>query len=84
MLRKGLRIGARHDTPARLRWLGSVDGQKYLLTLDGLPSGDTETIFSKATASYDPVACITRAYHEQLLTAALYSQLSCLKEFTVV
>ena len=76
MMRKGLRIGAKHDALSRLKWLCAADGQRYLLDFDPVSSKHIENVFSSGPATHDPIACMTRSYQELMLTNALYSQLS--------
>ncbi|XP_067948449.1 sterol regulatory element-binding protein 1-like [Watersipora subatra] len=81
MVGKSVKIGERHDSAGKLSWLRTRDGQRYLLSCATLSPSDKESLFSVPRAPCDPIACITRAYEEQLLAAALYSHLSCQKDF---
>lgn len=83
-MRKGLKIGARHDTPSRLRWLSTAEGQKFMVACDSVPTSETENPFSTFSLPHDPIACVSRAYQEQLLTNALYGHLSCHKDLATV
>ena len=78
MLRKALRVGAKHGLPPHLRWVCNKNGQDYLLSTDlgDLRPADTGDSYSSNDMSHDPLACLGRAYRETILSTALYNVMS--------
>ena len=78
MLRKALRVGAKHGLPPHLQWVCNKNGQDYLLSTDlaDLRPADTGDSYSSFDMSLDPLACLGRAYRETILSTALYNVMS--------
>lgn len=78
MLRKALRVGARHEIPPHLRWICNQNGQDYILNtdlVDVLPEREADS-YSSNDMSHDPISCLGRAYRENILSSALYNVMS--------